>query len=232
MQTDLWTYDDTLGRVDMSGFSVEALDGSVGKVVSNTLDADQCYLLVESGSPLLGKRRVLVPAGLVERVDRDDETVYLRCREDDVKEGPAYDPDQPAELQYEQLTRHYKRTRQSGGERDGAAAGTAADLWTYRPDLAPGELVGYDVEAIDGSIGKVDEATARAGASYAVVDTGSWIFGKKVLLPAGLIERVDPGSRTLYVARSKDELKDAPEFDESSYRDERYRDQLSAYYSR
>jgi hypothetical protein len=48
------------------------------------------------------------------------------------------------------------------------------------------DLTGFDVEAADGSIGKVDEATQEVGESYLVVDTGVWIFGKKVLLPAGL----------------------------------------------
>ena len=38
------------------------------------------------------------------------------------------------------------------------------------------------MEATDGSIGKVDEATSEGGSSYIVVDTGPWIFGKKVQL--------------------------------------------------
>ena len=73
---------------------------------------------------------------------------------------------------------------------------TTVDVWTYREDvLAPGvsprDVVGYGVEARDGSIGKVDDATYDAGASHLVVDTGPWIFGKKVMLPAGVIESVD-----------------------------------------
>ncbi|MBD0291736.1 MAG: PRC-barrel domain containing protein, partial [Thermoleophilia bacterium] len=46
------------------------------------------------------------------------------------------------------------------------------------------DVVGFSVEATDGGIGKVDEATYDVGQSYLVVDTGPWIFGKKVLLPA------------------------------------------------
>ncbi len=52
-------------------------------------------------------------------------------------------------------------------------------------------MKGFKVEATDGDIGKVDEATYEVGSSYIVVDTGPWIFGRKVVLPAGMIERID-----------------------------------------
>jgi hypothetical protein len=92
------------------------------------------------------------------------------------------------------------------------------------------DLVGYDVEATDGSIGKIDEATYDVGASYVVVDTGPWIFGKKVMLPAGTISRVDPDERKVYVDRTKGEIKDSPEFDKDTYTGSEYRDRLGSYY--
>jgi len=76
----------------------------------------------------------------------------------------------------------------------------------------------------------VDEATYDVGASYVVVDTGPWIFGKKVMLPAGVVQRVDLDSETIFVDRTKDEIKNSPEFDENLYRDESYRSQLRSYY--
>ena len=66
------------------------------------------------------------------------------------------------------------------------------DIWTYSETVRTGgDLSGYHVEATDGSIGKIDEATYDEGSSCLVVDTGPWIFGKKVLLPAGIVESVD-----------------------------------------
>jgi hypothetical protein len=107
----------------------------------------------------------------------------------------------------------------------------STDLWTYRDStIGTANLVGYKVEAIDGSIGSIDEATNEVGASYIAIDTGPWIFGKKVMLPAGVIDRVDTDEETVYVNRTKDEIKDAPEFDESRYRDDEYRDELGGYY--
>jgi hypothetical protein len=106
-------------------------------------------------------------------------------------------------------------------------------MWTYPEATGAGtlDLTGYSVEAQDGSIGKIDEASNDAGASYVVVDTGPWIFGKKVVLPAGVVERVDHEDEVVFVNRTKDEIKNAPEFDEDRYRGTEYRDQLSGYYT-
>jgi hypothetical protein len=107
---------------------------------------------------------------------------------------------------------------------------STTDLWTYNEaTIANTDLTGFKVEAVDGSIGKIDEASNEVGASYLVVDTGPWIFGKKVMLPAGVVDRVDTDEETIYVNRAKDEIKDAPEFDESRYRDEPYREERGGY---
>ena len=108
---------------------------------------------------------------------------------------------------------------------------STTDLWTHRDtNISTMNLEGFGVEAVDGSIGKIDEATNEVGSSYVVVDTGPWIFGKKVLLPAGVIDRVDTESETVYVNRTKDEIKDSPEFDESTYRDPEYHEEIGGYY--
>ena len=108
-------------------------------------------------------------------------------------------------------------------------------VWTYRegimePGVSARNVVGYGVEARDGSIGKVDDATYDVGSSYLVVDTGPWIFGKKVLLPAGVIDRIDSEEEKVYVSRTKDAIKDAPEFDDTRYRDGDYRNEVGSYY--
>ena len=108
-----------------------------------------------------------------------------------------------------------------------------AEMWTFTGTTAGVDLTGFKVEARDGSIGKVDEATYEAGGSFVVVDTGPWIFGKKVMIPAGLVRDIDPDAETIFVNRSKDEIKDAPEFDKDELRDdEAYRGRVGSYYDR
>ena len=114
---------------------------------------------------------------------------------------------------------------------------TIVETWTYRdPSLATNltkqQITGYDVEAIDGSIGKIDDATLEADSGHIVVDTGPWIFGKKVMLPAGVIKTVDHVNENVLVNRTKDEIKNAPEFDDSMRNDEKYRTELGTYYGR
>jgi hypothetical protein len=65
-----------------------------------------------------------------------------------------------------------------------------------------------------------------------VVDTGPWIFGSKVMLPAGTIGRLDRSNRRAYVACSKDEITTAPKFDKDAYRDLGYRDRVGEYYGK
>lgn len=93
-------------------------------------------------------------------------------------------------------------------------AGVVA-IWTFRQDVsyAGADLTDFEVEARDGKIGKIDEATAEAGSSYIVVDTGPWILGKKVMLPAGVIRGVDRDKKLVHVDRTKDEIKSAPSSD-------------------
>jgi hypothetical protein len=107
------------------------------------------------------------------------------------------------------------------------------NIWTYSRDVTtePMDVQGFEVEATDGSIGKVDEATYDVGSSCVVVDTGPWIFGRKVVLPAGAIERIDLDSKKVEVRLTKDQIKDSPEYDaDEDYTSPAYRDRLGTYY--
>ena len=109
-----------------------------------------------------------------------------------------------------------------------------AEIWTYRANVLPNgrRLEEFTVEATDGRIGKVDEATDEVGGAAIVVDTGPWIFGRKVVVPAGAIERVDMDNTTVHVALTKDQIKSSPEFDpERGWRDDEYRNRLGEYYA-
>jgi hypothetical protein len=109
---------------------------------------------------------------------------------------------------------------------------TRIDIWTFTDaNIGQLDLGGYSVEATDGSIGKIDEATNEVGGSYVIVDTGPWIFGKHVVLPAGVVDHVDMEEKKVYVNRSKDEIKNAPEYDPDRGIDESYRNEVGGYYS-
>lgn len=106
-----------------------------------------------------------------------------------------------------------------------------SNTWTYRDQAwsASDDVVGYDVEATDGPIGTIDQATGETDRSYVVVDTGAWISGKKRLIPAGLLTAVDHDASTVTLTLSKDQVRAAPDYDESSA-DEEMRIKHGDYY--
>jgi len=130
MQEQTWSFREDFGRIDVSGFNVEAVDGKVGKVDEAALEPGESYLVVDTGPPLVGKK-VLLPAGLVSGIDRDDEVVYLVCTEDEIKKAPEYDRDRQRDAAYrEQVAAYYAAGSGLGGDdsavehdRRGAAEG-------------------------------------------------------------------------------------------------------------
>jgi hypothetical protein len=94
------------------------------------------------------------------------------------------------------------------------------------------DITGFDVEATDGHIGKVDEATYEESASWLIVDTGFWIFGKKRMIPASAVVRVDPDEKKVFVDMTKEEIKAAPDYDAERHRSDEaaYREEVGRYY--
>ena len=107
-------------------------------------------------------------------------------------------------------------------------------LWDYstQSHYTPGiDLTGYKVEATDGHIGKVDDATDEVGAARIVVNCKPWLIGEHVVLPAGTITRVDRDKEAIYVSLTKEQIKNAPEYDADVHGNEvDYRTTLDRYY--
>ncbi|MFF1517342.1 PRC-barrel domain containing protein [Streptomyces sp. NPDC058305] len=107
-------------------------------------------------------------------------------------------------------------------------------IWGYQPTagfIAGTDLTGWHVEATDGSIGKIDKHSDEVNSSYIVVDTGVWIFGKHVLLPAGTVKTVDLLEHRVYVELTQEQIKGSPEFDKDKHlQDAGYHEQVGGYY--
>ena len=108
-----------------------------------------------------------------------------------------------------------------------------SDLWSFRADVGAdrANLDGMTVEAVDGSVGSVQDVIDDIDGAYLLVDTGPPILGKTVFLPAGLVTAIDVGSESVRVDRTKDEIKGAPDFDAGLGKDPAYRDAIARHYS-
>jgi hypothetical protein len=108
---------------------------------------------------------------------------------------------------------------------------TVVEIWSYSdPSWASIDFTGFGVQALDGDIGKVSEATHDTDPGHLIIDTGPWIFGNHGMLPGGVIADVDEQQRKVHLNLTKDQIKNAPEYDETLHGDVAYRRSLGSYY--
>lgn len=112
-----------------------------------------------------------------------------------------------------------------------------ADFYpNYRDEIFGGEdIKGFDVYAggTNDKIGSVHDALLDDNGRfrYLVLDTGGWIFGKKVLLPIGSC-RIDYASRRVDATglRNKQQAEDLPEYKENMTVDYDYEERVRGVY--
>lgn len=78
------------------------------------------------------------------------------------------------------------------------------------------EILGYRINAVDGEIGAVndfyfddDHWTVR----YVVIDTGPWLFGRRLLVATDAIESVESLSEVVNVKLTKEQVEHSPDLD-------------------
>src|SRR5919201_557267 len=105
------------------------------------------------------------------------------------------------------------------------------NLQRVREKAVSADVVGYDVEDLQGTIGEVEGTTEELVPSFISIDTLSSLPGKRVILPAAVIERIDHDARKVYVDRRHKEIRNAPEsLDDETDTDDGYLGELRRYY--
>ena len=100
-----------------------------------------------------------------------------------------------------------------------------------------GDLRGYAVAASDGPVGEVVAHDDHPGPGYLVAAAGPTLEGERVVpgamavLPAALVERIDPQARLILLAVSRAEVSRAPAFEGDRYHDGAYLAELGDYYA-
>jgi hypothetical protein len=78
------------------------------------------------------------------------------------------------------------------------------------------DVHGTAIEATDGSIGSVDDflfSDDRWTVRWAVIDTGNWLPGRRVLLPPNRLTLPADRSGNISVALTRKQVEDSPEID-------------------
>jgi uncharacterized protein YrrD len=102
------------------------------------------------------------------------------------------------------------------------------------PHLRSAHVVtGYDVQGSDGAVGHVEDFLIDSegwAVRYIIVDTKNWWPGGHVLVAPGWVESIDWAGRIVRMSHSRDEIKNAPEYDPTQTIDRDYEARLHRHY--
>lgn len=201
------------------------------------------YLVVDTGSWLSPGRRVLISPRALRHGQWSDDAVHVELTREQVENSPPVDTAQPVSRRYEVAhaayygypfywagpylwglgadPAAYGSARQPPygsveraarhAEESVAAAGAEEDSHLR----SCSEVIGYGIEARDGSIGHLKDFLVddeNWGIPYLVVDKRAWLPGGHVLVLPDEVEEIDAMTRTVRVALSRQEVKESPSY--------------------
>lgn len=244
---------------DLIGHSLAAKDGEIGSLSDFLFDDEHWgvrWLVVETGSWFTGKK-VLLPSSQLKQPRPGAEAVPVDLTKQQVKDSPDIDTEKPVTRQMESSVYGYYGwpaywpvgLGAAGAAyipSTGLAHGYAAPAGsTERDELlrqaeqgdphlrSVNEVIGYHIHGSDDSIGHVADFLIDAenwAIRYVIVDTSNWWMGKQVLLAPGWIKSVVWEDDTVQVDRTRQEIKDAPEYDPERPIEREYETGLHRYY--
>ncbi len=212
------------------GYGIEATDGDIGEVRGFYFDEnnwDVYYMIIDAGS-WYSSNTVILSTQAIDRVDSDNEKVFVNVTRDRIKNSPQADEDEPLSPGYEnRMTEYY-------GWSDRFAHQSTEAPQRGRHYLNTHDVMGHYVEASDGSIGHIEDFIiddADWSIRYMVVDTKNWWPGKKVLISPQWVSSFDWNNEKVFVDMTKDKIKSSPEYDPDNF-DRNYEDRLYTHYGR
>ena len=214
------------------GTVVRASDGEIGTLDDFLFEQSRWavrYLVVNTGSWLNGRKKLISPMAVVGHWDRMG--ISLVVRKEQVEASPDHDPATLGRASESRLLQHYSQpfywaSQGVWGPFDtpGALLATMGQPWPAEEvtdvvtDKLRGteEIKGFHVEASDGEIGHVDDFFIGEESwriRYLLVDTSNWIGGRSVLVSTDVVETIDRENGKLRVADSREDVQKSPTFD-------------------
>jgi hypothetical protein len=243
----------------LEGHALRARDGAIGQVKDFYFDDHHWhvrYCVVETGQ-WLKSRRVLISPAVLGAFDSGLKTFAVDLTTDQVRNSPDVDTDKPVSRQHEEeLRQYYGWPAYWGGSFYGG--GLTAPIIpptpaanSAEPGLTDGDrplttksdphlrsvndTIGYNIEAIDGAIGHVDDFLIDEedwSIRYLAVDTRNWWPGKKVVIAPSWISNVSWTKSQVVVDLTREAIKGSPAYDPSTPWNPAYATELHDYYGR
>ena len=220
-------------------YKLSALDGMIGHLKDFYFDDGQWtirYAVAEAGTWLRSRQVLLSPHAFGE-IEPEEKSFALQLSREQVKNAPPIDTQKPVSRQYEEEYHQYygwpyywqgaALWGMSGfpvlHQRSGPYLGEQRRLTDRKAGdglLRSFQIVsGYSVQSRDGSVGRVTDFLVD-GESWeiqaSVVDVGSRLSGKRVLVSPTQIERISWDRSTIDLNVPRSDILQAPVFDECS----------------
>lgn len=211
------------------------------------------YLVVDTGGWLSGRKVVLHPVALA-GVDWPACEVRTEMTRSQIDQGPPLDEHEPVSRQHqENLAKYFNwpavpmvpmgpfgglaGVEQAIGldVRERAEAVKSEDHEGNPHLRSTDEIVGYRVVAGDDEAGHVADLILDDSEwviRYLVVDLGTWLPGKEVLLAPEWAREVRWDKRSIFIDLERKDLEKGPEFDAKTPVNRRYEEKVYDFYGR
>jgi hypothetical protein len=217
------------------GHKLGALDGQIGHLKDVYFDDQDWavrYVVADTGGWLPG-RLVLVAPHALGAWDAKEKVLSVHLTKQQIERGPSADLHKPVSRQYEEeYYRYYNWPFYwQGGALWGVSDFPMAPLVSVPVDRGPSKrprrtgtdahlrsadtLIDYHIQGNNETFGHVadflmDDETW--GIDHVVIDTGSWLSGKKVLISPFEIESISWSDSKVFVDATKAVLENAPAY--------------------
>ena len=234
----------------LQGYILQSLDGDIGKVSEFYFDDTYWtirYLIADTGNWLTGRQVLIAPYALG-AVSEEDQHLVIELTRKQIEESPDLAFDKPVSKQFENAYYGYFGwpTYWDGPYLWGSYPAIPRDhkqwlrgagiMEAWDPTLRSTEAVtGYHIQATDGEIGHVEDFIIDDETwviRYLVIDTRNWWPGKKVLVSPEWIEQISWSGAKVFFNISRESIKQAPEYVETSPVTRDYETQLHGHYHR
>ena len=205
------------------GEKLRALDGEIGHVRDFYFDDQNWavrYVVADTGGWLPGRLVLLSPHAFGELVP-EGKTLRINLTRRQIEDSPSIEEHKPVSRQHEEeYHSHYGFPYYAQSAPLWGLAGYPVLVPPPPPNDPDKQAVdahlrstrfvkGYEVEAEDGPVGKVDDFMVDRQTwiiRKIAIDCGHWLSQNRLLIPSERVARISYDRSTLYVAAAKAEL--------------------------
>lgn len=223
---------------ELFGYSLSARDGEIGRLhdfLFNDANWRVRHVVADIGS-WLSDKLVLLPPSAFQEPYREEKTVAVRLSREHVQRAPHLADDPPVSRRLGEFWPRMSAVKLAAGLGVHPELMEKAARRPRDPHLrSTREVTGYDIQAIDGRIGHVEDFIVDTETwiiRYVVVDTRNWWAGKKVLVAPDWMSEVDWPGRTVHVELTRKRIEGSPAYDPTRPVNLEYEERVYDYYGR